>query len=133
LTKSTSGHSTEQYISRRLSHTEVLFWANTMWEDQKQAAESIASRATRLICKAYERNPAFFESKSKKWILGGLFYLLARGHGQPKTQKQIAKTLDTNEMTIRASYREWLRIFPELYTKPTKTQSTTLQRINKLT
>jgi transcription initiation factor TFIIIB Brf1 subunit/transcription initiation factor TFIIB len=88
-----------------------------MWEGQKHVAESVASEATRLISEAYERNPAFFGNKSKKWILGGLFYQFGQTLGCPRTQKQIARVLDTNEMTIRASYRAWLKSFPEFWTR----------------
>jgi hypothetical protein len=115
LTKPASAYSNKQYISRRLSHADTLYWASMAWEGQKQVVESIASEATRLICGAYERNPAFFSSKSKKWILGGLFYLLGKKYREPRTQKQIARCLDTNEMTIRDSYRSWLKNFPEFW------------------
>lgn len=105
--------SSKSYISRRLSHDDALYWANKTWEDQRQVVESMASKAIRLVFEAYEENPAFFGSRSRKWILGGLFYLLGQRNGVARTQKQIAKSLDTNEMTIRTSYREWLAQFPE--------------------
>jgi transcription initiation factor TFIIIB Brf1 subunit/transcription initiation factor TFIIB len=74
----------------------------------------MASDATRLICEAYEKNPAFFGNRSKKWVLGGLFYLLGKKHDEPKTQKRIADILDSNEMTIRDSYQKWAHLLKVL-------------------
>ena len=107
------------YITRRLNHADILDSACKTWDEQERTAQTIATESIQLIHEAYEENPSFFGSRSKKWILGGLFYLLGREHKQPKTQKQIAKALDATEMTIRASCREWLKHFPELWTKQT--------------
>jgi hypothetical protein len=120
LTGSDCLDSSKGYISRRLSHVDTLYWANKTWKGQRQVAESMASKAIRLVFEAYEKNPPFFGSKSRKWILGGLFYLLGQRNGVAKTQKQIAQSLKTNEMTIRASYREWLAQFPKFWSETTK-------------
>jgi CheY-like chemotaxis protein len=120
LTGSDGLDSSKGYASRKLSDVDALCWANKTWEGQKQIAESMALKAIRLAREAYEKNPAFFESRSRKWILGGLFYLLGKRNGVAKTQKQMAQSLDTNEMTIRASYREWLAQFPEFWSETTQ-------------
>ena len=109
--------SSKSYILRRLSHAQALFWANETWEGQGQVAKGMASKAMTLVLRAYEKNPAFFGNKSRKWILGGLFYLLGQRSGAAKTQKQIARSLGTTEMTIRASCREWLTQFPEFWSE----------------
>jgi hypothetical protein len=115
----TSRKSSKSYISRRLRHTDVLHYACKTWKEQETTAKSIATETMHIVQEAYEKNPAFFGSKSRKWILGGLFYLLGPRYGQAKTQKQIAQSLDTNEMTIRASYRTWLKHFSEFWPKHT--------------
>jgi hypothetical protein len=115
--KLVSRRSSKQIISRRLNSDAILACSLSTWKGQEQIAKSVATDAMTIICQAYERKPAFLGSKSKKWILGGLFYLLGRKYGAPRTQKQIARCLDTNEMTIRDSYRNWLRDFPEFWNK----------------
>jgi hypothetical protein len=117
IKEQTSALSGGHYISRRLSYSDVLYWASLTWGGQKQVAESVAIEATRLICEAYEENPAFFGNKSKKWILGGLFYLLGHKYGEPRTQKQIAHTLNTNEVTVRNSIQNWRTRFERFFLK----------------
>jgi hypothetical protein len=97
-------------ILRRIDHGEILGLARIVWENQKSVAENIASDATRLISEAYDKNPAFFGSKSKKWILGGLFYILGQKYKEPRTQKQMAYLFGTNEVTIRNSFQNWTRL-----------------------
>ena len=111
-----SRKSSKQIISRRLSYADILECALKTWAGQEQIAKNVANEAVTIICEAYERNPALLGSKSKKWILGGLFYLFGQRYGHPKTQKQIARILNTNEVTVRASCRDWIKNFPELWT-----------------
>jgi transcription initiation factor TFIIIB Brf1 subunit/transcription initiation factor TFIIB len=103
----------KNYISKRLTNAEILRCALMTW-DRQQIAENVSSEAMKTISNMYQKNPSFFGNKSKRWILGGLFYLYGRKYGQLRTQKQIARSLDTNEMTVRASYRKWLIYFPDL-------------------
>jgi transcription initiation factor TFIIIB Brf1 subunit/transcription initiation factor TFIIB len=86
-----SRKSSKQIISRRLSYDDILDCSLKTWTEQEQVAKSVATEAMTIICEAYEKNPAFLGSKSKKWILGGLFYLFGQRCGHPKTQKQIAE------------------------------------------
>jgi transcription initiation factor TFIIIB Brf1 subunit/transcription initiation factor TFIIB len=104
---------------RQLNHTDILNHTSKIWEEQEPTAHAIASETARIINEAIEKAPSFFWGKSRKWILGGLFYLLGRRIGVAKTQKQIARCLDTDEMTIRDSYREWLGHFPEFWFETT--------------
>jgi transcription initiation factor TFIIIB Brf1 subunit/transcription initiation factor TFIIB len=100
---------------RRLTLIDVLNYASKVWKGQELLAKTAASEAVRIIREAHEKVPSFFWDKSRKWLLGGLFYLIGKKMNVPKTQKQIAKCLDTDEITIRDSYREWLVHFPEFW------------------
>jgi hypothetical protein len=102
-------------ILRRIGQESILSFAQEIWSDEHSATAKIALRAVNVICEAYQRDPAFFSGKSAKGILGGLFYLLGHRFRKNKTQKEIAESLNATEMTIRASYREWLREFPGMF------------------
>jgi len=102
-------------LPSRLSSEHVLAAAVAVWSDQLSAVEDISSAASKIIGAAYEKAPAFFSGRSEKGILSGLFYRLAFNTVNVKTQKEIASALHTNELTIRASSREWLEVFPELF------------------
>jgi transcription initiation factor TFIIIB Brf1 subunit/transcription initiation factor TFIIB len=91
---------------RQLGLIDVLDYASKIWKGQELAAKAMASEAVRIIREAYEKAPSFFSDKSRKWVLGGLFYLVGIKMNAAKTQKKIARCLDTEEMTIRNSYRE---------------------------
>jgi hypothetical protein len=103
------------HILSRIGQESILAFTQEIWRDQHSAAAKIASEALNVICETYQTNPAFFSGKSAKGILGGLFYLLGHRFSRVKTQKEIARSLNATDMTIRASYREWLKEFPELF------------------
>lgn len=103
------------HILSRIGQESILSFAQKIWRNQHSAAEKIASEALNVVCETYQTNPAFFSGKSAKGIVGGLFYLLGHRYSKVKTQKEIARSLNATDMTIRASYREWLKEFPELF------------------
>lgn len=103
------------HILNRIGQESILSSAQKIWRNQHSAAEKIASEALNVICEAYQTNPAFFSGKSAKGIVGGLFYLLGHEFCKVKTQKEIARSLNATDMTIRASYRGWLKEFPDLF------------------
>jgi transcription initiation factor TFIIIB Brf1 subunit/transcription initiation factor TFIIB len=103
------------HILSRIGQESILSFAQKIWRNQHSAAEKIALEALNVICETYQTNPAFFSGKSAKGIVGGLFYLLGHRYSKVKTQKEIARSLNATDMTIRASYREWLKEFPELF------------------
>jgi hypothetical protein len=104
---------------RRLGVADVLNYSSRIWRGQDHVAEMMTSETVRILRKAHEKTPTFFRDKSKKWVLGGLFYLVGRKMNAAKTQKHIARCLDTDEMTIKNSYREWFRHFPEFWPQAT--------------
>jgi hypothetical protein len=63
----------------------------------------------------YRRKFAFFNGKSAKSIVGGLFYLLGYRHDVVKKQNELADQLGTTDVSIRVSYRKWLETFPDLF------------------
>jgi transcription initiation factor TFIIIB Brf1 subunit/transcription initiation factor TFIIB len=100
---------------RQLTLIDVLNYSTKIWKRQEPLAEAVASETVRVIRKAHAKLPSFFWSEGRKWVLGGLFYLVGRKMNAAKTQKQIARCLDTNEMTVKNSYLEWVGHFPELW------------------
>jgi transcription initiation factor TFIIIB Brf1 subunit/transcription initiation factor TFIIB len=94
-------------VLKRPDRTAILSYASRIWEGQESIARAMTSEAVRIISEAYEKTPSFFCGRSRKWVLGGLFYLLGQKRKEPKTQKQIARILDTNETTVRNSYQNW--------------------------
>jgi hypothetical protein len=104
---------TESSIPKRLSPEKVKVFASMIWQNQPTAAADVSFRASRIMHAAYKQRPTFFAGKSEKGILSGLFYHLGFNTGNVKTQQEIARALGTNEMTTRASCRDWLESFPE--------------------
>ena len=94
-------------ILNRIGEQEILSLAQKIWQSQNQVATEIASETLAVIREKYETDPTFFSGKSAKGIVAGLFYLLGQRYGSIRTQRQIALGLNTTEVTIRASSREW--------------------------
>jgi hypothetical protein len=103
-----------KYNVERLSSKKVLVYASKVWKD-KFEAELFAAETSEIIKTVYRKNRVFFSGRSEKGILSGIFYLLGRKNNAPKTQREIAHSLNTNVTTVRFSYREWLCNFPALF------------------
>lgn len=103
-----------KYNVERLSSKKVLVFASEVWKD-KSVAELIAAETSEIIKTVYRKGSVFFSGRSEKGILSGIFYLLGRKNKVRKTQREIARSLNTNDVTVRVSYREWLSAFPELF------------------
>lgn len=100
----------------------MLDAAHKIWREES-TARIIAEDASRIIHIACNRNSVFFSGKSARGVLSGLFYCLSLSHGDTKTQQEIARSLDTNEVTVRASSRDWLECFPDLFPEINKEKS----------
>jgi hypothetical protein len=101
-------------LLRRISANEISAAAHAVWCN-KLIADTIAVETVRIINQTYYRKFVFFNGKSSKYLIGGLFFLLSYRYDAAKKQKEIANQLDTSEVTIRASYRKWLETFPDLF------------------
>ena len=99
----------------RLSSAQVLSYASVIWRDKQSMAKLIATEASHIIQIVSKRRPTFFGGKSEKGLLCGIFYLLSLKNKALKTQREIAHSLDTTDVTLRASYRKWLEEFPDLF------------------
>jgi hypothetical protein len=106
----------ESINPKRPTFEQVRSCSHKLWQGEPSTADVIASEASLILIQAYEKKPFFFSGKSEKGILSGLFYHLGRKHDSIKTQQTIAKSLDTTEMTVRTSYRDWIAQFPDLLT-----------------
>jgi transcription initiation factor TFIIIB Brf1 subunit/transcription initiation factor TFIIB len=100
-------------FDQRLSYKKILAYASKLWHDQA-TAKAIATEASQIIHAVNKRNRVFFSGKSEKGLLSGLFYLLSIKNNAKKTQRELARSLNTNDVTVRAFYRDWLKIYPEL-------------------
>jgi len=94
--------------------SQIFHAASRVWTNEK-TANKIALNALEITNRTYRRNLSFFNAKTSKSLISGLFYLLGYRHEAVKTQKEVAKKLGTTEVTVRASYRKWLTEFPELF------------------
>ena len=106
---------TESSLPRRLSPEKVRVFAFMIWQNRPSVAADVSMRASKIMQTAYEKRPIFFGGKSGKRLLSGLFYHLGPNIDNVKTQKEIARALGTNEVTIRASCQDWLDSFPEFF------------------
>lgn len=101
-------------ILNRISPKEVAAAAHAIWPD-KSTADKIASSTVEIINKTHKRKFSFFNGKSSKSLVGGLFYLLGFRYDKIKKQRELAWRLGTTDVTIRTSYRQWLEEFPDLF------------------
>jgi hypothetical protein len=102
-------------ILRRIPANEVSAVAHSVWVDNL-IADAVALEVIQIINQAYSRKFSFFDGKSSRCIVGGLFYLLGFRHDAVKKQNELAYKLGTSDVSIRISYRRWLETFPDLFT-----------------
>ena len=102
-------------VPNRVGREEIFSLAQRIWQGQDRVTIEIASDALTIIHKKYEAEPTFFSGKSMKGILGGLFCLLGQRYGKSKTQREIATSLNTTEVTVRASCRMWTELVQKHY------------------
>ena len=101
-------------VLKRISLEKVLAAAQIVWLD-KSVADEVALDAVDIVNRTYTRKFSFFNGKSFKCLVGGLFYLLGFKHGAKRSQTELADKLGTTDVTIRTSYRQWLEEFPDLF------------------
>jgi len=101
-------------LLRRIPLDEISFAAHAVWYD-KSIADKITSETMRILNQTYARKFVFFNGKSSKSIVGGLFYLLSYRYNAIKKQNELANQLGTTDVSIRVSYRKWLETFPDLF------------------
>jgi transcription initiation factor TFIIIB Brf1 subunit/transcription initiation factor TFIIB len=101
-------------LLKRIPAKQVETAAHLIWSETS-LANLVASDAVKIINQAYIRKIVFFNGKSAKHIISGLFYILGYRYNCIKKQNELSLKLGTNEVTIRASYRQWVETFPELF------------------
>jgi len=113
---------------RRITPETVMEASRAIWLN-RECADSIGADATKLFDEVSKSNPKrlkIFNGKANRSILGGLLYLLGQYNNMKVTEKAIAKSLCTSEVTIRLSYRRWLSEFPEFF--PNKSNPATFKK-----
>jgi transcription initiation factor TFIIIB Brf1 subunit/transcription initiation factor TFIIB len=101
-------------ILKRIPMEDIVTIAHILWSD-KAIADRVAADADATISQAYQRKFVFFNGKSSKCVVGGLFYLLSFRYDSIRKQREISDKLGTTDVTVRASYRQWLANFPDLF------------------
>ena len=101
-------------LLNRISPEEVETAAKTIWPNHV-VAKDISEEAVDILVKTRERKFSFFNGKTTRGLVGGLFYLLGYKFDAVKNQKELADSLGTSDVTIRGSYRNWLEEFPDLF------------------
>lgn len=101
-------------LLRRIPLDEISFAAHAVWYD-KSIADTVTSETMQILNQTYARKFVFFNGKSSKSIVGGLFYLLSYRYDAIKKQNELADQLGTTDVSIRVSYRKWLETFPDLF------------------
>lgn len=101
-------------LLRRIPPAEISVAARAVWLN-KSIADTIALETIKIMNQTYIRKFAFFNGKSAKSIVGGLFYILGFRHDAIKKQNELADQLGTTDVSIRVSYRNWLETFPDLF------------------
>jgi transcription initiation factor TFIIIB Brf1 subunit/transcription initiation factor TFIIB len=101
-------------LLKRIEMDEVLASAHCIWFD-KSIADAIAQEAVQIMNQVYSRKITFFNGRSCNSIVGGLFYILGHRHNAVMKQRELADKLGSTDITIRASYRKWMTVFPDLF------------------
>ena len=101
-------------VLRRIPLENISAASYNIWSN-KEIADKIALEAFEIISCTCRRRFAFFNGKSSKCLVGGLFYLLGYRYNDVKLQRELAERLTTTDVSIRASYRQWLEAFPDLF------------------
>jgi transcription initiation factor TFIIIB Brf1 subunit/transcription initiation factor TFIIB len=104
----------ERITQSLLKVQEIMFAAHLLWQNKK-TAKKIATDAVKIINQVCKRKFSFCNGKNLRCIVGGLFYLLGFKYDDPKKQREIAVALKITDVSIRASYRRWLKEFPDLF------------------
>ena len=93
---------------------EITAAAHLLWPNKK-TAEKITNNAVEIINQVYKRKFSFCNGKSLRCLGGGLFYLLGFRYDDLKKQREIAIVLQITDVSIRSSYKRWLKEFPDLF------------------
>jgi hypothetical protein len=109
----------------RITHSllkvqEIEVAAHLLWPNKK-IAEKITTNTVAILSQVYKRKFSFCNGKRLRCLEGGLFYLLGFMYDDPKKQREIAVALQITDVSIRLSYKRWLKEFPNLFQDvPTK-------------
>ena len=79
-------------ILTRISCETIVLSARAVWVNQ-EIADNIASDAQQILAKASSIKLRFFNAKTQKCLLGGLFSLSGYRYDAPRTHREIANTL----------------------------------------
>lgn len=85
------------YVCLRVTYEDILECARKVWSNE-DVATKMAEETRRLIKEIYKKDPVFFCGKSRKAIVGSLFYIIDQ---EGVSQRKIAEAVETTEVAIR--------------------------------
>ena len=92
----------------------IISTAHMLWSENT-IAEQVIADTVEIINHVCQNNFSFYNGKALKCIVAGLFYILGFRYGAPKKQREIGITLQITDVTLRSSYKKWLKSFPDLF------------------
>jgi hypothetical protein len=104
-----------EYIGHSLQKIQQITAISQMLWSNKKISGKITKDVIKIMNQVNRKNFLFCNGKSLRCPLGGLFYLLGHRYNDRKKQREIARTLQTTEVSVRIYYRKWLKDFPELF------------------
>jgi transcription initiation factor TFIIIB Brf1 subunit/transcription initiation factor TFIIB len=92
----------------------IISTAHMLW--QKNAiAEQVIADTVEIINHVCQKKFSFYNGKALKCMVAGLFYILGFRYNAPKKQREIGIALQITDVTLRSSYKKWLKTFPDLF------------------
>jgi hypothetical protein len=104
-----------ELITRSLRKIDLIIsTAHILWP-KNGTAEKIVADSVEIINQTCQRKFSFYNGKALKCILAGLFYILGFRYDDPKKQRKIGGVFQITDVTVRSSYKQWLKDFPDLF------------------
>jgi len=104
----------ERITQSLLKVQEITLATHLLWPNEKTATK-ITTDTVEIINQACKEKFSFFNGKSLKCIMSGLFYLLSFRYDDSKKQIEIAPVLQITDVSVRSAYKRWLKEFPDLF------------------
>jgi len=99
----------------RIEPKDVATWAHNVWLEETDFARKVVRETLNLVREIYQKNLILLCGRTKRGIVGALFYLLGLKYDKyRKSQLEIADVLNIHTVTIRQNYKRLMPyVFPE--------------------
>lgn len=92
----------------------IISTAHMLWP-KNATAEPVIADTVEIINHVCKKKFSFYNGKALKCMVAGLFYILGFRYNAPKKQREIGIALQITDVTLRSSYKKWLKTFPDLF------------------